>query len=187
MPRCTSGRSSGRAAPAGPRSGCRLVVNTPPPRKALTRGLATLPGHRPAWLPWSVVSPPAAIRSLSVALHSAGPTGPSSRGRGRRSRAVRAPHFPRPRAGARPARAGSCGWFQGSRVTLRYQVKSARAARQSPRHGRMPGPGSASTPPMTPKSRCIASRSSFGPATSSGRNPSSYGSIPSQSESISPS
>jgi len=50
--------------------------------------------------------------------------------RARRSRAVRAPHFPRPRTRARPARAGSCGWFQGSRVTLLYQVKSGAVRRR---------------------------------------------------------
>ena len=45
--------------------------------------------------------------------------------RARRSRAVRAPRIPRPRIGARPDRSGSWGHFEGSRVTLLYQVKSA--------------------------------------------------------------
>ena len=42
MPRCASGRSSGRAAPAGPRSGCPLVAN-PPRRFGASRAAARRP------------------------------------------------------------------------------------------------------------------------------------------------
>jgi len=52
--------------------------------------------------------------------------------RARRWRAVRAPRFRRPRTGARPARTGSRGALEASRVMLLLQVKSAAARRPTP-------------------------------------------------------
>jgi len=62
-------------------SSCRRVVNTPPASEALTWAFVAQKAHRPAWSPSGVVSPPASIRSPSVALRSEPATGRTEDGR----------------------------------------------------------------------------------------------------------
>ena len=118
----------------------RLFANGPPDREVPILAFATWLGRRPARLAWSVVSPLAAIRSLSVALHSAGPSGAVRAWPGSVLRVkvhgsgVKVPGGPvcvpgfRNRDGrlnASPARSGCWDGFKGTPATLQVQVKRA--------------------------------------------------------------